>query len=323
MVVVLMRAMPYLIKHPSGVYYAQRKVDASVGCSVAYAAFGGESTKVVRVVVVRRGLSQVEALLIGVVTERVVDVLVVLGQAVLGVIAQGVGAVGGEVAVAVIGGADRADRGVLVQRVGGVVRGRRRRCGIIDPAIVGHSLAEALVGRVVAVAEAHAAGGRRRRRGRRAPAHPGRPVHRVVGVARGILHRRAARRRGGDDGGAAVAGFRQPAGEVVAIGHGRRGRGRGLAGEPVQRVVAEADGRPGARLARQDIAAGVVGEGLRAAERIGRGREPVEAVIGKARGMIVGVGEARELAVGRIGLLQQRAGLDRRIGSRGCRFMAS
>jgi hypothetical protein len=48
------------------------------------------------------------------------------GKPVSRVIAEGEGAVGGEIAVAIIGWRDGADRRVLVQRVGGVVD--RARC---------------------------------------------------------------------------------------------------------------------------------------------------------------------------------------------------
>jgi hypothetical protein len=62
--------------------------------------------------------------------------------------------------------------------------------------------------------------------------------------------------------------------------------------------------------ARQHVAVGVIGEGFRAAQRIGCGGKPVEPVIGKAGGMVVGVGETRKQPIRRIALLQQRSALD-------------
>ena len=66
-------------------------------------------------------------------------------QPVLGVVAVGELAVVSEIAVAVIARTDRADRGVLVEIVGGVANARRRR-RIAPPAVVGRGLANAPIG---------------------------------------------------------------------------------------------------------------------------------------------------------------------------------
>ena len=59
-------------------------------------------------------------------------------------------------------------------------------------------------------------------------------------------------------------------------------------------------------LVHRDLPVGVVGQHFRAAQRIGGGSKPVEAVKGKAGGVIVRIGQAREQPVRRVSLLQQR-----------------
>src|SRR6266852_177676 len=53
----------------------------------------------------------------------------------------------------------RADRAVLIERVGGVADGARGRGRTVEPAIVGHLLTVTQVGLVVGVSEGHAAAG--------------------------------------------------------------------------------------------------------------------------------------------------------------------
>lgn len=70
------------------------------------------------------------------------------GQPVLGVVAEREGAVIGEIAVAIVARRHRADHRVLVERIGGVDR-TRRRGGIVEPGRVRHGLTVALVGFVI------------------------------------------------------------------------------------------------------------------------------------------------------------------------------
>jgi len=149
------------------------------------------------------------------------------GQPVLGVVAEGEGAVKGEiavaVAVAVIARRHRADRGVLIERVGGVADGRRRR-RIVEPAIVSHDLTVALVGLVVGVSELDAA--RRWSRGcrRGCPGDASRTVEDIVGGSGGILDRRPGWRHGGGDRGAPVADTGEAVVQIITVVH--RGRRR-------------------------------------------------------------------------------------------------
>ncbi len=115
---------------------------------------------------------------------------------------------------------------------------------------------------------------------------------------------------------AIVGSAEQPAGQIIAIGDAGF-RGRGLGRKPVQRVIGVGDRLAGARLPREHIAIGIIGEHLGARIGIGHGAEAVEAVIGKARGVEGRIGprddQAGDKPVRRIGLLDERVCLDREI----------
>jgi len=113
-------------------------------------------------------------------------------QPVLGVIAVGEGAVGGEVAIAVVGRARRSHRGVLVQVVGAVGDAARAGRGIRPVGVVAGGLVHTLVHLVVPVIEHHRARGGRRHR---AHAVEDRAIEAVEGVVievAGVLHAAAA-----------------------------------------------------------------------------------------------------------------------------------
>ncbi len=147
------------------------------------------------------------------------------GEPVLGVVAEGEGAVIGEVAVGVIARRNGADRGVLIGGIAGVVYGARRCRRIVPPAVVAHGLTDALVGSVVGVGKRDAARRRSRERGRRIPANIDGPIKLIVAVGRGIGHRRARRWRYRDGNcGAIVDHARHTPSQIVAVPHGGRCR---------------------------------------------------------------------------------------------------
>jgi len=81
-------------------------------------------------------------------------------------------------------------------------------------------------------------------------------------------------------------------------------------------IVGKADRRTGAGLAGQDVVIVVVGQRLCAAHWVGRCHEPVKPIIGKVRGVIVRIGQARQQSVRRVSLLQQRRTLNGEIRDR-------
>jgi hypothetical protein len=81
--------------------------------------------------------------------------------------------------------------------------------------------------------------------------------------------------------------------------------GRRLGAQAIERVVGERDGLARPREPREHVAVGIVAERLGARIRVGRGGEPVEAVIGEAGGaeggVVAGDGQARGQPVRRVG----------------------
>ena len=102
------------------------------------------------------------------------------------------------------------------------------------------------------------------------------------------MRRRSAGRRRGDDRRAGVADASEPAGQVVAVSNGWR-----LGRNAIESVVAEGNSLSElrARAVFQNVAVGIIGEGIGTASRIADRRQPVEPIIEEIGSIVVGVGE--------------------------------
>lgn len=198
-------------------------------------------------------------------------------QPVLGVVAIGEDTIKGVIAVAVIGRADRANGGILIEIVCGVADGAWRCRGIRPENCCRWRLADALVGRIVGKGESRSTDSGRRLGFHRAETGGGEVVQGVIAVA----HRRNNAAHGRCDRSAGVGNADGVTREITGITDHGRWCGRRLGREPVQPVVGVGDRLPGTGLSGLDIVVGVICKLFGAAVRIGRSGESIEPVIGE------------------------------------------